>query len=207
MADYLDAQQMIPYAIELRDTVDAARYRLQQLVQLAAEWVENGRRWQEGTVDDVSDLARLGPIQSRVFDEIEGLLGALARVSYLVFPVRETGFAKRRAESIRDGTGLTSGSVINSRELRDSWVHHDERLDAAVQAGNGAAGQRFALSSEVTADMKRTFLRIVEMDTLVIHYRARDGGQLSTSLREIGTALADLDETRKALFRYRLDPA
>ena len=194
----LTKEQLLPCALELRDTVDAALYRLSRIEQLAGEWLAIGKAWQDSPPRSPTSLAEWGPLQSQTFDELEGFLAAYARVSLLVFPISRA--AAERGQSIRSIIGLGEESLINNRDLRDSWMHHDERMDEAIASGRGLTRQRFTLATAVTPDEMKNCLRLIEMDTLVVHYRDRGGTAKQTALRELRAALEDLDHRRKALF-------
>jgi hypothetical protein len=96
---------------------------------------------------------------------------------------------------------LSPDSILNDRNLRDSWMHHDERLDTNVASGRQAGGQLFKRSAEVTQANKQGFLRIIEIDTLVVHYHDRGGKPQSADLRKIRAALEELDKARVEAFR------
>jgi hypothetical protein len=203
MEGTMERREWISYAHELRDTLDAALFRLDTLTTVAAGWVSNGEQWRGGEDADVASLAALAPLQAQAFYEIEAFLAAFARLSLLLFPVSQSDQARRRSEELRERLGIPADSPLASRALRDSWVHHDERLDHAVEKNAGRSGQRFALSTEVDASMKSAFLRIVEMDTLVVHHRGRNGEFEEASLRVIREALERAYLNRNKLFERR----
>ena len=96
---------------------------------------------------------------------------------------------------------LDESSVIANRSLRGSWMHHDERIDWAVQHNSGRSSQTLARSTENPSAQLRTFLRVIELDTLVVHYRDRDGTQRRADIQELGKALRELDVKRLGAFR------
>ena len=49
------------------------------------------------------------------------------------------------------------------------------------------------MAGDVSGGMKSAHLRIVEMDTGIVHYRDRTGGYRQASLRAMGDALKHLD--------------
>ena len=181
--------QLAAYGIELRNTIDAALYRLAQLNRLASEWLAVSEAWKLAPHDEGPSMAPWGPLQAETFAQIDGFLAAFFRVSLLVFPERDTGFTELRGREIRAITDVPDDSVFNDREFRDSWLHHDERLDDAIALGLGHAGQRFTVAVDVTNKMKAAHLRIIEMDTQVVHYRDSHGGYRQASLRAMGDEL------------------
>lgn len=192
----LTRRHLAAFGFELRDTVDACLYQLDVLTQQAAEWVASGEIWTEGG----DELAKMARNQQRIFDAVESFLAAYARTSLILFPISDRGFTGERGRAIRERIGIDESSPLADRDFRDSWMHHDERLDTALESGTGASGQRFALSAEITAEMTSTFLRVFAVDTLEVHYRKRDGSKGVAKLSELRAALEDLDARRRALF-------
>ncbi len=195
----LSKPQLAAYGIELRNAIDAALYRLMQLNRLASEWLAVSEAWKLAPHDEGPSVAPWGPLQAETFDEIDGFLAAFVRVSLLVFPDGDAGFTATRGEALRAATGVSADSPFNDREFRDSWLHHDERLDHAVEHGLGHAGQRFTVAVDVTDKMKAAHLRIIEMDTQVVHYRDGAGEYREASLRAMGDALRTLNAKWPAL--------
>jgi len=189
----LDRLQMIPYELELRDTIDAALFHFDTLVAAAAEALrlqnENrarGRASPEG-------FHAQGRAQSRLFDALEAFLTSFARVSVVLFPTGKSSFTRERGETLSARLQLDDTSPLANRELRDSWIHHDERLDFCVENGFEGAGQSFTRSSENAAAKLTTFMRVIELDSLVVHFRARDGSPKQQGLHAIVAALRDVD--------------
>jgi hypothetical protein len=191
--------ELLPYVLELRATLDAALHRSDQLEALTREWLEIHQAWMTAPHGEGVSLSPWGALQSKMFDEIEGFLAAFARVSLLLFPIADKGFAAERGQKLRALLRVEADSLLNSRDLRDSWMHHDERLDFAMQYARGHAGQKFTLAAEVSDEMRKAFLRILEVDTLVMHFRDREGGHCSASLRGITDALRAVDQRRQEL--------
>jgi hypothetical protein len=195
----LSNSQLASYGIELRNAVDAALYRLAQLDRVASEWLAVSEAWKLAPHDEGPSMAPWGPLQAETFEKIDGFLAAFIRVSLLLFPAQDTGFAAERGESIRTVLTLAGDSIFNDREFRDSWLHQDERLDFAVEHRLGHAAQRFTVAVDVTDRMKAAHLRIIEMDTRVVHYRDATGGYRECSLRAMGDALKQLNTKWPAL--------
>jgi len=196
----LDRLQIIPFEIELRDTIDAALFQFNELktAAKAALVAQNASRASRQLTQQLLDAQ--GRAQSRTFDQLEAFLAAFSRVSLLIFPVSNTSFTKRRAETMQRCLNIDRISIVADREFRDSWVHHDERLDRAVKNKTGRSGQAFCRSDESPASKLETFLRVIELDTLVVHYRARDGAARSANLKDAFAALKTLDRRRKRAF-------
>ena len=195
----LTKNQLALYGVELRNAVDAALFRLAQLDRLTGEWLAVSDAWKRAPHDEGPSMAPWSMLQAETFERIDGFLSAFVRVSLLVFPESESPFSVARGAAIRQATGVDDDSVLNDREFRDSWLHHDERLDYAIEHDLGHAGQRFTVAVDVTDRMKSQYLRIVEMDTRVVHYRDHAGGYRQGSMRAMGEALRYLNQKWQSL--------
>lgn len=200
----MNAFTSIPYNLELRDTISAALYRLEELRASAAEVVRLDCQLeaQEHTRKGLSheDLQAKLRHQTHIFDNLEAFLAAWARVSLLLFPSGKGSFTRHRGETLRRIFGLDDTCLLADRELRDAWMHHDERIDAAIETGRRASGQLFTRAAEITDQRKAIFLRIVDIENLVVHYHARDNQLRAVALGGLEEALKDLDAGRVAAF-------
>ncbi len=204
----LDWTERIPYLLELRDCCDSALASLEALQGVAKEWTPL-------RLAAMADLNKIGPelrdtlpLQRSTFDLLETFLATWSRISLLIFPIESRNpageFAKRRGSSLRDALALGFPDAVQNRALRDSWMHHDERLDLFVQGGRTATPQRFTLSHQVTEQDLRTTLRLVEMDTLRVHFLKRDGSPDVCDLRELTAALLDLQDKVREAWKKKL---
>lgn len=192
----LDRKQSIPYELELRDTIDSCLYRLDQLEAAAAECVRLARDMAPPATAKPETFAEKARTQTRLFDNLDLFLAAYARVSLLIFPTGGGPFTKDRGATMQHCLKLEKTSVLNDRALRDAWMHHDERLDTNVAGHTHSGGQLFKLATEVTDANRRGFLRIIEIDTLKVHYHDRDGVSKVADLKAIRGALEALNRTR-----------
>jgi hypothetical protein len=179
----LSQSQLIPYAIEMRDAIDAALYRFEQIEKLAVEWMQVYG----------STPRSLPQIQSHLFDEIEAFLAAFTRISYLIFPASNESFAQNRGKSIRRALGISETFLENERCSRDNWVHHDERIDQGVSEGKVRSNQLFKYSTEITDEILNGSLRVLEVDTLRFHSQTRYGGRYASDLKELKSLLLQID--------------
>jgi hypothetical protein len=196
--------QIVPYLYEIRETTDSALYQLEHFERTAEEWLTL-RRSLEGHLkknrrqfDQVaynSDLNESASRQTHIFDSLEAFLAAWARLSLLIFPLRGhddlAAFRVERASVLQWCLGLDDSHVLNNRALRDAWMHFDERLDRAVANGHYGNRQRFVHSSEAYRSIENT-LRLVEIDTMVIHFRDRDGLSQTADLKAFKAGLFNL---------------
>jgi hypothetical protein len=192
----LDRIAIIPYEFELRDAVDAAHYhfdRLESSAQRALELQDLNRRGAQAFSDQTN-------AQRATFDGLEGFLLASARVSLLFFPIAKTAMAKIRSQTLQAVFSIVPTSPLAARELRDSWMHFDERIDAALATGRRRAGQRFSRSSEITPTVLDGALRVIELDTLTVHYWDRTGQQSAADLRLINAEIVGLSASWRTAF-------
>ena len=187
----------IPYDLELRD-IDSCLYRLDQVEGATSQCCDLDTKLERDDSEPDAIAEKLNA-QTRIFDHLEAFLAAWARLSLLLFPTKGTQFAAERGNTLQQLLSLPANSVFADRELRNGWIHFDERLDTAVQRNTAANRQRFIRSSQLTLTLRRTTLRIVEIDTLLIHYHDRAGQPRCADLRELRTALVQLQERRKGV--------
>jgi hypothetical protein len=79
----------------------------------------------EGTPESGGSQRR--PVQDEVLDGLQNIVlqgGSLSRYFWPIRPGREA-----RGELLRAACGVTEGSPLKSRELRNALEHFDERLD------------------------------------------------------------------------------
>ncbi len=192
----LDHISAIPYDLELRDLIDSCLYRLDQLENAATECVKLDDQLSTEHLDsDV--LQQKVATHTRIFDLLEAFLAGWARLSLLLFPDDSTAFTQHRGQILQRILDLRDSSVFADRALRNSWMHFDERLDRAVAAGTGANRHLFTRSREVTEAQKRGTLRIIEIDTLRVHYHDRGSQPRCVDLRELRAALDELENRRR----------
>lgn len=132
--------------------------------------------------------------QGAFFDELEAFLAGWARLSLLFFPV--TSFRKVHAQKLRELFDMTSDDQLSNRELRDSWMHFDERLARAISLDTFGNRQAFVRSHQV-GGLKDVTLRLMVMDTLDVYFRTRDGKVECVSLKQLKARLLDLLEKSK----------
>ncbi len=196
--------QIAPYAREIHDTIDSALYRLGLLEQEGRACVDLGDALrasseQDRELDEQAFNAKLQS-QAKIFDLLDAFLSNYARLSLLIFPSSKDAFALERAATLQRCFALEQTSPLNNRDLRDSWVHFDERIDQALQAKRATNGQTFCRSAQVDDRVKETYLRIIEIDTLRIHFRNRQGQSAFAALRELRGPMLDIEKRRSTAF-------
>ena len=203
----LNRLSIIPYELELRNTLDAALYRWDELKAAAEKCLSFEEKWsQERQVAPIDWSAKVRE-QSRIFDYVDGFLSAWARASLLFFPTGHGTLTKERGVTLRRLFAIDQTSPVNNRSLRNAWMHHDERIDILISQGRRASGQLFTRSANVTADIRENYLRIIEIDTLVVHFQDQRGTPQSVDLHQLREALQDLERKQGTAFDQLTVPA
>jgi hypothetical protein len=193
--------------MEIRELADSVLYRLVRLEAASERWssaraeseAQARSRRQEYNRDAFDEaIRRLGSEQREIFDDLESLLSAWARLSLLLQPIggkTEAGkFSTARGKLLRDLLQIEDDSLLLDRDLRNSWMHFDERLDAVIrQTGRWGNRHRFIHSTARDQDNGNS-LRIVEVDTLCVTYPDQCGSVKSTSLRMLHPILEEIPE-------------
>jgi hypothetical protein len=208
----LTDRQLTTYLLEVREVVELMMVRFSEIETISGRWADaksseeqqlaaheaDGRFDDDAWSEVMSTRARS---QAEYFLALEGYLAAWARLSLLLFPV--TGkdslaqFRDNRGRRLREALDILPGSVLADRELRDSWMHFDERLDAAISDGTFRERHYFVRATEA-AELVAGAIALLEMDTLLVHYRTRCGTSAVLNLRVLDEAVRDL---RQALRR------
>ena len=196
------------YVTELRHVTGVAASHL-----LAAH--EAGRAWRRmSDLDEVrhadGEPERAGPsVKRRVLEEklyysAEAMLAAYARASLLLFPSGSLGPHNRadrsaaatqrdrrvfRGAELRTLLGVDEQHPIARRELRDSWMHADERIDARIHDHTIVELQGFFRDGVLGAEGYKTYLRVFEMSDADVTVSI-DGH--SYGLTEIAHSLGDI---------------
>ena len=190
--------------MEVRELTVTILTHLDELENASTSWIRNteiaDRQVEQAPDHDQGLLVRASESQvqdqTRLFDVLEAFLASWARLSLLLFPLTKSGigsdFTKARGEGIRNALGVDVNSAFANRDLRDAWMHFDERLDAAVSGGTFGSRHRF-VRSERAGDYVDNTLRLVEVDTLVVRYLDRRGQARAVDLRTAKQELLDID--------------
>jgi hypothetical protein len=134
--------------------------------------------------------------QCQVFHALDGLLACWARLSLLLFPVQLKAKKQRemalwmnlRGSTLRELLSVPPDSLLSNRDIRDSWMHFDQRLDDAVQQGR--LGNRQTICSSATAERAMEYsVRVIDMELLSLHSRAQDGVVQSIRLEDMNTCV------------------
>jgi hypothetical protein len=155
--------QLTTYLLEVREIVQLMLGRFAEIRELSDRWVKAKdsedrqlEEWQTGLgLDDEqwgSTIESRGTFQAQYFSAVEAFLAGWARLSLLIFPLdgkgRDAGFRSERGIAIRTALVVGPTSALADRDLRDSWMHFDERLDRAFVTGTFRERHRFVRSTE-----------------------------------------------------------
>jgi hypothetical protein len=211
---HLTAVTISPFIMEVHEVIDALLYRLAELERLSVDWLRASDRADDlvrsqkrdlDQDDFTATLGELGRLQASSFDAVEAFLAVWARLSLLFFPTRHAGTeGTNRGEVLQHIFELDANtSPLADRDLRNAWMHFDERLDQAVKTGILGNRHKFVRSSEGAGAAQHT-VRVIEMDTLRVHYRDEEGQPHSRDLRALRSDLHAIESKRPdALRRFR----
>jgi len=198
-----------PYLLEIGLSCDLALGQLAVLEASASAWSAARVRAEGAPAGDSSATAETVTHQNRAFEALEAFLALWARASFLVYPSvrkgQEDSLKARRGADLRRLLGVPNGHALDNRDLRDAWVHFDERIDQIMESGDLRSLQRFTVSRDVTDELKRGTPRLIEMDTLRIHFHDRDGTVGTADLHDLQIALTDVLARTEAAWGPFLD--
>lgn len=192
-----------PYVFEVADLAASLLRSFAWLESLSRSWRETSAVADEQVamapdhdavlLKEVLDNLRAD--QGTLFERVEAFLAAWARLSLLFFPTGGNGeagkFKRIRGASLRKRFAVSGESIFRDRDLRDAWMHFDERLDAEIRLGRFGDRQRFVEAARADPYAENT-VRLLEVDTLVIHYRTRVGEPKATDLRALSKSVEGL---------------
>lgn len=201
----LTVQAVQQYLSEIELLADSVFSRIAEIQDAQRRWLEH----EEGIGAQLSaqqhaysasaysqELLGKANEQSQVFHALEGLLACWARLSLLLFPLKpksnkpvgKAQWTDRRGRTLRELLFVSPDALLSNRDLRDSWMHFDERLDDAVQQGR--LGNRQTICSTATAErvMEYSF-RVIDMERLILHCRSQDGEVQCVRLEDMNTCV------------------
>jgi hypothetical protein len=76
-------------------------------------------------------------------------------------------------------------------------MHFDERPDSAMVDGT-FTGRRYFVRSTEAAPLVAGAIALLEMDTLVVHYRTRDGRVAALKLRDLHGEVCQVREAHRS---------
>jgi hypothetical protein len=189
-----------PYLAEIGWLTGAALYEFDRLEMAAAAWLRLDAEWRranhhEQDAPEGAGVAQ-GDNQIEMFTAIEAFVATWSRLSYFLWPAsRPKEFATKRAALLREVLALPT-ERLKDRDLRDAWMHFDERLDLEIEAERRPNRQRFTRSEEAKSD--RASIRLIEVDTLRVRFR-KHGKYVWADLHECRDALLEVELHRNGV--------
>lgn len=203
--------QLATYLLEVREVVQLMLGRFAEIRAISDRWARAKEsedrqlaQWEAGAgLDDDTwrtTLWNQSEFQAQYFSGIEAFLAGWARLSLLLFPIEGKGpaaeFRVERGRRIREALAVASDSILANRELRDSWMHFDERLDRVFLDGTFGERHRFLRANEAGPFVGNT-LALLEVDTLVVRYTDKAGSPAALDLKVLDQALVKVREALK----------
>lgn len=151
--------QRAPYMMEVHELAGTLLRRLTELEAVSEIWKqmddsvdEQLAQPQTLAVDSLVVVTRAKVAeQTKFFDLLEAFLAAWARLSLLLFPNKgDTATLTQRnerAEALQQVLDVPATSPLADRELRNAWMHFDERLDEAIVLKTYENRHRFVRSA------------------------------------------------------------
>ncbi len=191
--------QEATYLAELENLCETMLLHAERFEEARQEWLQRRPRIASSRATQPSGgLTELGhsiaesiPLQGNMWVALEGFLTAWARASLMLFPATPRGKKAKRARAearsshLRDVLTIDDSHRLSDRGLRNSWMHFDEELDAALEEDGRVTPQRFV--EHFPSGASPTMRMIVVAENCVV-FRDVD----SYSLEELFAAGRDL---------------
>jgi hypothetical protein len=200
----LDRVGMMMYTSEVRELLNSLQYRINVMRQSRDRWLHHDQLATKqagalpGDFDHQAFSAALNETvhaQTTIFDLFEAFFAAWARLSLLVHPVGAKDskdemvvWRLKRGELLRNVVALSDDTLLANRSFRDSWMHYDERMDAAWVGGWLGNRHQFVRSAIVATAVKHAVV-VIDLEALAFYYRDRDGKKRSVTIDAIAQCL------------------
>ena len=119
---------------------------------------------------------------------IEAMLGALANISKVFFPMRRASAqVEQRCKLMREAFGVPDDSILKDRAIRDAFQHFDERIERWDRQSlrHNVISRVLGPAGSVSADIGDTF-RHYDPATAVISVMGREQLNLKGLYDEVG---------------------
>jgi hypothetical protein len=117
------------------------------------------------TVEPTGAVLRTGIESEQEMEEaIEGILSGFARISLFLFPSPSAGpLGSERGERLRQVLAVAADHPLANRELRNHWMHLDERFDQRLlECGAPPVGYYLQLRRRLTPAQRTAILRLID---------------------------------------------
>lgn len=195
-------QHHYPFLLEIRDTSEDALVRYAELESAAARWLAIHGRENAAPSEWRGMNEQMSEEQSAIFRALEAFLASFSRVSLLIYPAMPRNrkrhqdadivYRKARGACMRYLLARPPIDPINDVDLRHSWAHFDERMDAADLGVKMFGRQGWGHSRHTSSQTVEAFVRYVEVDTLRVLFRDEKGNKRSTELAPLVAAIGQV---------------
>jgi hypothetical protein len=157
------------FLVELANVLDVALWRADEIEACAREIRSQGVVSARDT--EAGWWLTKVSASTRLLGSIEGFLGAWARASLILYPIKKA--AQARGEHLRSALGIRHrdfSAPLRDRTLRDGWMHLDEDLDkwSAERKGDVLAGA-ISRANEKWYDLAQCgAVRIADVEDLAV---------------------------------------
>lgn len=202
-----------PYVNEVGELGSSLLRHLDELDRLSKAWQEHSDRADAEVAsapnhDDAvlkQAIAAQIAVQRDLFNEFEAFLAGFARLSLLFFPQvgkgdSDANFRNKRSEKLQAIFKVKSDGALSNRDVRNAWMHFDERLDSAIANGQFGDRQRFVVAAKAD-DYKKSTLRLFVVDTLNVCFRTQKGDVRCVDIPALRPELLDIVECSKTAWQ------
>jgi hypothetical protein len=125
---------------------------------------------------------------------LEGIVAGYARISLFFFPSGSAGKrGAERAKVLRELANIDEQHPIADRDLRNHWMHLDERLDEFLESrGFVPIGFHLEMASKIPPAKRADYFRLVDPGTQSVYVLGKrfDLSRIAEAVRHAGTQAA-----------------
>jgi hypothetical protein len=158
--DMLTTDQAKHYLFEVIREAELVGFQFRRFQAAAEEWLK------ADAVEPPTGKALFASSESEreMLASLEGVLSGFARISLFFFPERQAGDrGQARAAMLRELTGINDSHPLAKRDLRNHWMHLDERLDRVLaETGVVAVGYYLDKAHRIPESQRRGMLRLID---------------------------------------------
>jgi hypothetical protein len=202
----MNTTQELTYLLELASLCEIMLTHAERIEDAAKEWHDHeaatraavrlsiqqpGAGGDRGTLDGVQQMVLS---QGAIWLALDGFLASWARASLFLWPAparhrteAQRELSRARGEDLRAILEVKDDHPLNDRDLRNDWMHYDERLDDALTLYGRVTPQRFLRDGESEPDASLT-MRLFDLTNLYVLF----ANERRYSLRSLFDAVRDL---------------
>ena len=155
----LSPPQLLHYLFEVVRETEIAEDCFRRFTGAASSWLQiDAVRSRSFDNLDESDV-----LERDMIAAIEGILAASGRISLFFFPQPHKPFSVRRGMQLCNKVAIDDSHPIGLRDVRNDWMHFDERLDREVgKTGAVPIGYIFGRHQAVSLETQRQTFRLID---------------------------------------------